>query len=176
MVFQLLPWGKFLWEKYFQISCAVVYPVYRIDRDHWAMHRNVCNVWPPFYYSTLSEYWWNTYVISKSLNSQRHQLYFFSFAIGIYFWTVMAQIVFNKTITISLPNVAESHPLDSSLLSFRLPSFMIIASLWNEMSKKSGGMRSGGDYAGQRENEEVSETRTGGSEKDWRSRQSGRGI
>ena len=41
--------GKFLWEKYFQVICAVVYPaVCRIDRDHWAMHCDAWNVWPRF--------------------------------------------------------------------------------------------------------------------------------
>ena len=41
--------GKFLREKYFQVICVVVYPaVCRIDRDHWAMHRDACNVGPRF--------------------------------------------------------------------------------------------------------------------------------
>ena len=40
--------GKFLQEKYFQVICAFVYPAYRIDRYHWAMHCDACNVWPHF--------------------------------------------------------------------------------------------------------------------------------
>ena len=42
--------GKFLQEKYFQVICAVVYPVYRIDRDHWAMYHNAGN-------ATLQRHW-----------------------------------------------------------------------------------------------------------------------